>query len=86
MQAMIAEATACGQADLDLVSVDSTTARAHHHAAGMVLDAELVAALEQAAEQEKGLHQRGESPRTATLAKTGTELDADGYDCGAGSG
>jgi hypothetical protein len=44
-----------GQADLDLVSVDSTTARAHHHAAGMVLDGELSAALEEAAGQEKGL-------------------------------
>nr|WP_093888582.1 IS5 family transposase [Streptosporangium canum] len=31
-QAVIAEAAARGQADLDLVSVDSTTARAHHHA------------------------------------------------------
>ncbi|GAA2837293.1 hypothetical protein HD593_004040 [Nonomuraea rubra] len=40
MQAVIAEAAARGQAGLDLVSVDSTTARAHHHAAVMVLDGE----------------------------------------------
>jgi transposase len=40
MQAMIAEDAARGQAGRDLVSVDSTTARAHHHAAGMVLDGE----------------------------------------------
>ncbi|MEV4250205.1 IS5 family transposase [Streptosporangium canum] len=39
MQAMIAEAAARGQADLDLVGVDSTSARAHHHAAGMVVGA-----------------------------------------------
>ncbi|WP_433258586.1 hypothetical protein ACQPYK_24000 [Streptosporangium sp. CA-135522] len=50
MQAVIAEAAARDQADLDLVSMDSTTARAHHHAAGMVLDNELVKALEEAAE------------------------------------
>ncbi|MBB6349919.1 transposase [Nonomuraea muscovyensis] len=33
-QAVIPGAAARGQADLDLVSVDSTTVRAHHHAAG----------------------------------------------------
>ncbi len=43
-QAMIAEAAARGQVDLGLVSVDSTTARAHHHAAGMVLGGELAQA------------------------------------------
>jgi transposase len=81
MQAVIAEAAARGQADLDLVSVDSTTARAHHHAAGMVLDGELVKTLEDACEQEKGLRQRGKTPRTANPAKTGT--NASGYDDGA---
>ena len=90
MQAMIAEAAARGQADLDLVSVDSTTARAHHHAAGMVLDGELAEALEEAAEQEKGLRQRGKTPRTATPAKTrtgtGTKTDDGDYGDGAGSG
>ncbi|GAA5766207.1 IS5 family transposase ISSan1 [Streptosporangium roseum] len=45
MQAMIAEAAARGQAGLDLGSVDSTSARAYHHAAGMVLDGELLKAL-----------------------------------------
>ncbi|WP_372470723.1 hypothetical protein [Nonomuraea aurantiaca] len=43
---MIAEAAAPGQADRDLVSVDSITARANHHAAGMALDGELAAALQ----------------------------------------
>ncbi|MDQ1046304.1 IS5 family transposase [Streptomyces sp. V4I2] len=37
MHTVIAEAAARGQADLGLVSVDSATARAHHHAAGMAL-------------------------------------------------
>src|SRR3954471_9626584 len=75
MQALIAEAAARGQVDLGLVSVDSTTARAHHHAAGMALDPELAAALEEAAGQEKGLHQRGKSRMMASPArpaKTGT--------------
>ncbi|SNT55604.1 Transposase [Streptosporangium subroseum] len=80
MQAMIAEAAARGQADLDLVSVDSTTARAHHHAAGMVLDGELVKALQEASVQEKGLRQRGKTPRTA---KTETATNVGGYDGGA---
>lgn len=88
MQAMIAEAAARGQTDLDLVSVDSTTARAHHHAAGMILDGELVKALEEAAEQEKGLPQRGKPPRTADSAKAGigTESGTDAGGCGCGCG
>ncbi len=90
MQAVIAEAAARGQVDLDLVSVDSTTIRAHHHAAGMVLDGELVKALEEAWEQEKGLRQRGKTPTTAKAAGTGTETaartNAGDYDHGAGSG
>nr|WP_051866429.1 IS5 family transposase [Streptosporangium roseum] len=84
MQAMIAEAAARGQADLDLVSVDSTTVRAHHHAAGMVMAPELLEALEKAAEQEKGLRQRGKTPETANPATTGNaKTNAGGYDGGA---
>ncbi len=86
MQAMIAEAAACGQAALDLVSVDSTSARAHHHAAGMALDGELVKALEKAAEQEKGLRRRGKTPTTANPAETKVKANAGGYDDGAASG
>ena len=54
MNGMIAEAAARGQADLSLVSVDSTVARTHHDAAGMVVDPAVLAALEQAAAAEKG--------------------------------
>jgi transposase len=68
MHAAIGEAAARGQADLDLVSVDSTTARAHHHAAGMALDPQLLQELEKAAEQEKGLHERGKKPRRKSQA------------------
>lgn len=59
MEAMIAEASARGDVDLGLVSVDSTVARAHHHAAGMVVGAELLEELEKAVAEEKGLRKRG---------------------------
>ncbi|WP_443080332.1 transposase [Streptomyces sp. SP18BB07] len=62
LEAVIAQAAARGQADLGLVSVDSTVARAHHHAAGMTVDAELLEALEKAVAKEKGLRQRGQTP------------------------
>jgi transposase len=53
LEGMIAEAAKRGEVDLSLVSVDSTTARAHHDAAGMQLDPEVLDALEKAAEEEK---------------------------------
>jgi transposase len=64
MEAVIAEAAARGQVNLGLVSVDSATARAHHHAAGMALEPEQLAALEMAVEAEKGVLRRGRSRRT----------------------
>lgn len=39
LEAVIAQAAACGQADLDLGSVDSTVARTRHRAVGMAVDA-----------------------------------------------
>jgi hypothetical protein len=54
MEGMIAEAARRGQADMSLVSVDSTVARAHHDAAGMVVEPEVLAALDGAAAREKG--------------------------------
>jgi transposase len=54
MDAMIAEAARRGQAEMSLVSVDSKMARAHHDAAGMVVDPAVLAALEEAAAKEKG--------------------------------
>jgi transposase len=61
MEGMIAEAAARGQVDLSLVSVDSTVARAHHHASGMAVDCELLEELEKAVAEEKGLLQRASS-------------------------
>jgi transposase len=60
---MIAEAAARGQADLDLGSVDSMVSRAQHHAAGMVVDPELLEDLEKAVAEGKGLLERGKAPR-----------------------
>lgn len=54
MEAVITEAARRGQVDLSLVSVDSTVARAHHDAAGMVVDPEVLAALEEKGHQEPG--------------------------------
>jgi transposase len=54
MEALIAEAARRGQVDLSLVSVDSTTARAHHDAAGARVSEDVLAALEEAGEQSKG--------------------------------
>jgi transposase len=63
MNVMIGEAAARGDVDLGLVSVDSTVARAHHHAAGMVVEPERLQELERAVAAEKGLRQRGEPDR-----------------------
>jgi transposase len=63
MEGMIAEAAARGQVDVALVSVDSTVARAHHDAAGMIVDPELLAALEKATAEETGLRERGKTTR-----------------------
>ncbi len=54
LEGLFAEAAKRGRVDLSLVSVDSTTVRAHHDAAGMQLDDQTLTALEKAAaEQEK---------------------------------
>lgn len=59
LERLIAEAAQLGKVDLSLVSVDSTTARAHHDAAGMHLDEEVMAALEKAAAEEEKARQKG---------------------------
>lgn len=73
MDAMIAEAASRGDVDLGLVSVDSTTARAHHDAAGMAVDSALLDDLAKAVTEEKGLRERRGTrtqPRTATRRPT----------------
>lgn len=54
LEGLIAEAAKRSEVDLSLVSIDSTTVRAHHDAAGMHLGEDVIAALEKgAAEEEK---------------------------------
>lgn len=50
---MTAEAAHRGEVDMSLVSVDSTTARAHHDPAGIHLDEDVLTARERAAAQEE---------------------------------
>ncbi|MQS14517.1 IS5 family transposase [Streptomyces kaniharaensis] len=60
LEGAIAEAARRGEVDLSLVSVDSTTVRAHHDAAGMHLRPDALAALEKAADEaEKARPKRG---------------------------
>lgn len=67
LEGAIAEAAKRGEADLSLVSVDSTSVRAHHDAAGMRLDNEVMAALEEAAlEREEAARKKGERLRNRT--------------------
>jgi transposase len=66
LEGVIAEAARRGEIDLSLVSVDSTTARAHHDAAGMRLDEEVMAALEEAALEEERPRQKGGRRRDKT--------------------
>jgi len=49
LEGVIAEASRQGRVNLSLASADSTTARAHHDAAGLPVDAEVLNALEESA-------------------------------------
>jgi transposase len=59
LEGLIAEAAKRDEVDLSLVSVDSTTARAHHDAAGMHLDDDVLTALEKVAAEEEKARQKG---------------------------
>ncbi len=81
LEGLIAEAAKRGRVDLSLVSVDSTTARAHHDAAGMHLDPEVLAALEEAAEEEarsKGASKRNKPDRALKTSPGMPNSDASG--------
>ena len=66
LESLIAEAAKRGEVDLSLVSVDSTTVRAHHDAAGMHLGPDVVAALEEAAAEEEKARQKGAARKNKT--------------------
>ncbi len=66
LEGMIAEAARRGEVDLSLVSVDSTTVRAHHDAAGMRVDPEMLAAVEKAAAEQERTREKGAARRDNT--------------------
>ena len=66
LEGVIAEAARQGQTDLSLVSVDSTTARAHHDAAGMCIGKEVMDALEEAAAEQERARQKGAARQNRT--------------------
>jgi hypothetical protein len=75
--------------DLTLVSVDSTTMRAHHDAAGMHLDQDLLTALEKAAAEDekarsKGAASKNKAGRTPRPMPRGRSDDSSGVAAGCG--
>ena len=81
LEGLIAEAAERGVVDVSLVSVDSTTVRAHHDAAGMHLEPDALAALEKAAGEAEKARQKGavrkdktgRTPQTTRKGKNGDE-------------
>src|SRR3954447_1509145 len=86
LEGLIAEAAKRDRVDLSLVSVDSTTARAHHDAAGMHMDDEVLTALEEAAAEEKarqkGVARTDKADRTPTLAVKSEDASGAGTESG----
>jgi transposase len=66
LEGLIAEASGTEKADLSLVSVDSTTVRAHHDAAGMRVSKHLMDALEEAVQEQEAARQKGAARRNRT--------------------
>lgn len=83
LEEAIAEAARRDEIDMSLVSVDSTTMRAHHDAAGMRVSEQTLAALEEAAAQ-KGERRRDKTGRTAKAIRSVPNADASAYDGGPG--
>lgn len=83
LEEVIAEAARRDEIDMSLVSVDSTTARAHHDAAGMRVGEETLAALEEAV-SEKGEGPGNTTGQTAKATRSGPNGDASAADDGPG--
>jgi transposase len=66
LEGLIAEAARQGKTDLSLVSVDSTTVRAHHDAAGLIVGKDVMEALEEAAAEQEQARQKGAMKRNRT--------------------
>lgn len=65
-ECVIAEGARVGRTDLSLVSVDSTTVRAHHDAEGMRISKHLMKALEEAAQEQEATRQKGVARKNRT--------------------
>ncbi len=88
LEGVIAEASERGGVDLSLVSVDSTTVRAHHDAAGMRLQEGILEALEKAAVEAEAARQKGAARRdktgivvSAIPARANGDASGDGASC-----
>ncbi len=66
LEGLIAEAAKRGEVDLSLVGIDSTTARAHHDAAGMHLGQDVITVLEEVAAEEEKVRSKGAASRSET--------------------
>jgi transposase len=75
LEEAIAEAARRDEIDMSLVSVDSTTTRAHHDAAGMRVSEQTLAALEEAASQ-KGERPGNKAGRTAIRSVPNADASA----------
>ena len=70
---------------MSLVNVDFTVARAHHDAAGMVAEPEVLAALEGAAAREKGPRKPGKLPRWPAARQLGNPAGPSANGCAGAS-
>lgn len=89
LEGAVAEAAKRGRVDLSLVSIDSTTVRAHHDAAGMHLGEGVIDALEKAAAEEAKARSKGATPKNkadATPKTTPSVGSVDVSDVAATSG
>lgn len=77
LEGVIAAAARQGEPGLSLVSVDSTTVRAHHDAAGMRVDRDLMEALEEAASEQEKARQKGADRRNRMDRPSGGAPDDD---------
>lgn len=72
LEGLIAAGAHGGRTDLSLVSVDSTTVRAHHDAAGLRVSKHLMEALEEAAQEQAAARQKGRSGGTERTGRAPT--------------
>lgn len=84
LEGLIAEAARQGRTDLSLVSVDSTTVRAHHDAAGTLVGEDVMEALEEAAAEQEQARKKGAARRNTTGSTTETPRSGKSADASAG--